>query len=47
MSDGLPRRFNMMLDPTVNGAEQINAPREDPPVLSTNEVRGGTRVRRR
>lgn len=47
MSDGLPHSFHMMLDPTVNDAEQINAPREDPPVLSTNEVRGGTRVRRR
>lgn len=46
MSDGLLHSFHMMLDPTVNDAEQIKAPREDPPVLSTNEVRGGTRVRR-
>lgn len=38
---------NRMLDPTVNDPEQINAPWEDLPVLSTNEVRGGTRVRRR
>lgn len=38
---------NRMLDATGNDAEQINAPREDPPALRTNEVRGRTRVRRR
>lgn len=45
MSDGLPRSFRMMPDPTVNDAEQINAPGEDPAVPSQGRDEGEGKVK--